>query len=54
MACDLGNVEIAKMLLENGADIDKRGYKGRYDSNFHMHSMISFKYQFTFNFIELH
>ena len=30
MTCELGNVEIAEMLLKNGADIDKRGLKGRY------------------------
>ena len=29
MACELGTVEIAETLLQNGADIDKRGFKGR-------------------------
>ena len=27
IACELGNVEIAEMILQNGANIDKRGQK---------------------------
>ena len=27
IACELGNVEIAELILQNGANIDKRGQK---------------------------
>ena len=32
MTCELENVEMAEMLLQHGADINKRGFKGRYDN----------------------
>ena len=30
LACEIGNVEISELLLQNGAIIDMRGHKGRY------------------------
>ena len=29
LACEIGNVEISELLLQNGAIIDMRGHKGR-------------------------
>ena len=49
MTCELENVEMAEMLLQHGADINKRGFKGRYD-------IISFRkfYNQTIVVIQLH
>ena len=54
MTCELGNVEIAEMLLQNGADIDKRGFKGRYEIIFQFHENYITKLQFGLNHTELH
>ena len=41
LACEIGNVEIAELLLQNGAIIDMRGHKGRYVMSYFSYSRLS-------------